>query len=212
MWCAVVGLPAFGVRAAAEAGLDPGRLLLVPAPGRDWPQVTATLLDGCDLVMLRVPASRRTAAPPPSLRRKLEATVRRHRGVLLIAGEWPGATLRLRVAGQDWAGIGAGHGRLRARRALVEVIGRGAAERPRSGWLWLPGPDGTVSTAPAPGIPAAGTPVTVALAARTPAAGTPVTVAPAAALAASALAASALAASALAASAVAGAAALAGAR
>src|SRR5262249_35878209 len=29
-WCAAVGLPHLGVAAAAEAGLDPGRLLLVP--------------------------------------------------------------------------------------------------------------------------------------------------------------------------------------
>ncbi|HEY1347010.1 MAG TPA: hypothetical protein VGF54_18640, partial [Streptosporangiaceae bacterium] len=29
-WCAAVGLPQLGAAAAAEAGLDPGRLLLVP--------------------------------------------------------------------------------------------------------------------------------------------------------------------------------------
>src|ERR1700728_2301977 len=32
-WCAAVGLPSLGVRAAAEVGLDPGQLLLVAQPG-----------------------------------------------------------------------------------------------------------------------------------------------------------------------------------
>src|SRR5215475_15543951 len=52
-WCAIAGLPALGVAAAAGAGLDPDRLLLVPDPGAGWPQVVATLLDGCDLIVLR---------------------------------------------------------------------------------------------------------------------------------------------------------------
>jgi hypothetical protein len=55
-WCAVAGLPQLGVRAAADAGLDPGRLLLIPDLGPSWPQVVASLLDGCDLVLLCPPA------------------------------------------------------------------------------------------------------------------------------------------------------------
>jgi hypothetical protein len=43
--------------------------------------------------------------------------------------------------------MGAGHGRLRARKAQVVASGRGAGERPRSAWLWLPGPDGAVTMA-----------------------------------------------------------------
>src|SRR5579859_3379988 len=38
-WCAVAGVPEVGVAAAAGAGLDPARLLLVPEPGPNWPQV-----------------------------------------------------------------------------------------------------------------------------------------------------------------------------
>jgi hypothetical protein len=34
-WCAVVGLPQLGVAAAADAGLNPGRMLLI-ADGRRW--------------------------------------------------------------------------------------------------------------------------------------------------------------------------------
>jgi hypothetical protein len=141
-WCAVAGLPQAGVAAAADAGLDPERMLLVPEPGPGWPQVVASLLDGCELVLLRPPAR-----PSAQMRRRVEATVRRFGGVLVVAGDWDGAQVRLLVTDQEWAGIGAGHGRLRARRARVVADGRGAAARPRARWLWLPAPDGSVADA-----------------------------------------------------------------
>jgi hypothetical protein len=138
-WCAVVGLPQLGVAAAADAGLDPDRMLLIADPGTGWPQVVASLLDGCELVLLRPPDR-----PSAQMRRRLEATVRRFGGVLVVAGDWDGAQTRLFVAHQEWIGIGAGHGRLRARRAQVVADGRGAAARARAQWLWLPGPGGSV--------------------------------------------------------------------
>jgi hypothetical protein len=141
-WCAVVGVPAVGMRAAAEAGVDPGRVLLVAEPGPRWPQVVASLLDGFDVVLLCPPDP-----PPAQLRRKLEAAARRYGSVLVVAGDWPGAQSRLLVTSAEWTGIGTGHGRLRARRAQVVASGRGAGERPRSAWLWLPGPDGSVTPA-----------------------------------------------------------------
>jgi hypothetical protein len=141
-WCAVVGVPAVGMRAAAEAGVDPGRVLLVAEPGPRWPQVVASLLDGFDVVLLCPPDP-----PPAQLRRKLEAAARRYGSVLVVAGDWPGAQSRLLVTSAEWTGIGTGHGRLRARRAQVIASGRGAGERPRSAWLWLPGPDGSVTPA-----------------------------------------------------------------
>ncbi|HXW46462.1 MAG TPA: hypothetical protein VEL03_16860, partial [Streptosporangiaceae bacterium] len=143
-WCAIAGVPPAGVRAAADAGLDPARLVLIPDLGQGWPQVVASLLDGFDIVLLRPPEQ-----PPAQLRRKLEAAARRYGSVLLVTGDWPGAQARLAVTQEEWIGIGAGHGRLRARRAQVVSSGRGAGERPRSCWLWLPGPDGSVSAASA---------------------------------------------------------------
>ena len=139
-WCAVTGLPQAGVAAAADAGLDPGRMLLVAEPGPGWPQVVVSLLDGCELVLLHPPDR-----PSALVRRRIEATVRRFGGVLVVAGDWEGAQLRLLVTDQQWAGIGAGHGRLRARRVRVVADGRGAAARPRARWLWLPAPDGSVA-------------------------------------------------------------------
>ena len=141
-WCAAVGLPQLGVAAAADAGLDPDRMLLIPDPGAGWPQVVASLLDGCELVLLR-PSDR----PSAQVRRRLEATVRRSGGVLVVAGNWEGAPTRVLVTRQEWTGIGAGHGRLRARRVQLVADGRGAAARPRARWLWLPGPDGSVAVA-----------------------------------------------------------------
>jgi hypothetical protein len=142
-WCAITGVPQLGVRAAADAGLDPGRMLLIAEPGANWPQVVVSLLDGCELVLLRPPDR-----PSAQLRRKLEAVLRRRGGVLVVAGEWDGAQSRLLIADQEWIGIGAGHGRLRARRVQVVADGRGSATRPRARWLWLPGPDGSVAAAP----------------------------------------------------------------
>ena len=138
-WCAVAGVPQLGVSAAAGVGLDPARMLLVADPGTAWPQVVASLLDGCELVLLR-PPGQATA----QVRRRLEAVLRRCGGVLVVAGDWDGAQVRLLVTRQRWAGIEAGHGRLRARQALVVADGRGAAARERTRWLWLPGPDGSV--------------------------------------------------------------------
>src|SRR2546429_2730896 len=136
-WCAAVGLPQLGVAAAAGAGLDPGRLLLIPDPGAGWPQVVASLIDGCELVLLRPPGR-----PSAQVRTRLAATLRRRGGVLVVAGGWDGAQARLLVVRQEWAGIGTGHGRLRARRVQVTVDGRGAAARLRTEWLGLPGAGG----------------------------------------------------------------------
>ena len=141
-WCAVAGVPQLGVSAAACVGLDPARMLLVADPGTAWPQVVASLLDGCELVLLRPPGH-----APAQVRRRLEAVLRRCGGVLVVAGDWDGAQVRLLVTRQRWAGIEAGHGRLRARQALVVADGRGAAARERTRWLWLPGPDGSVGPA-----------------------------------------------------------------
>jgi hypothetical protein len=141
-WCAVTGLPQAGVAAAAGVGLEPDRMLLIGEPGPGWPQVVASLLDGCELVLLRPPGR-----PAAQVRRRVEAVVRRFGGVLVVAGDWEGAQVRLLVTHQEWAGIGAGHGRLRGRRVRVVADGRGAAARPRAQWLWLPAPDGSVAVA-----------------------------------------------------------------
>jgi hypothetical protein len=148
-WCGIAGIPEAGVLAAAALGLDVDRTLLVPDPGPAWPQVVASLLDGCELVLLRPPG-----AASAQVRRHLEATLRRGRGALLVAGDWPGAQVRLRVVAQRWTGLGEGHGRLRACRAEVMTEGRGEAAVPRTRWLWLPAEDGSVAPVDPVDIPA----------------------------------------------------------
>lgn len=146
-WAAVVGVPEFGVVAAAAMGADLERLLLVDAPGRQWPETVAALADGAEFVLLRP-----IGPPAPALARRLNAVVRRYGCVLAVTGEqaraWEGASLGLRVSGGEWTGLGAGHGHLRARRTRVTATGRGGAQRHT--WLWLPAPDGTVTPADPP--------------------------------------------------------------
>ena len=141
-WCGIAGVPEAGVLAAVGLGLDAERTLLVPDPGPAWAQVAASLLDGCELVLLRPPAR-----APAQVRQRLEATLRRGRGVLLVVGDWPGAQVRLRVLTRGWTGLGDGHGRLRACCAQVMADGRGEAAVPRTRWLWLPAEDGRVTAA-----------------------------------------------------------------
>jgi hypothetical protein len=133
-WCAVVGLPTLGAVAAAEVGIDLGRLALVPDPGPDWSTVVAALLDGVDVVVavcqvgLSVTVSRRLAARA------------RQRGSVLVpyGTGWEGADLVLEPVHDGWQGLGAGRGRLRARELTVRARGRGVASRPRQVRVWLP--------------------------------------------------------------------------
>jgi hypothetical protein len=147
-WCAIAGMPEAGLVAGAGLGLDLDRILLVPDLGTSWPQVVASLLDGCEMVLVR-PPSRASA----QVRQRLEATLRRARGVLVVAGDWAGAQVRLRVTAQGWTGLGDGFGRLRACCAEVVADGRGEAALAKTRWLWLPAQDGTVAVADQADIP-----------------------------------------------------------
>ncbi|HET6810948.1 MAG TPA: hypothetical protein VFH50_08070 [Acidimicrobiales bacterium] len=136
-WCAVVGMPALGAEAAAAAGIDLGRLALVPDPGERWPTVVAALLDGIDVVAVGI------RRPRPADARRLSARARHQGAVLLGVGSaWPESDVALRVAGAEWEGLGRGHGHLRRRRLDVEATGRRGADRPRRTSLWLPSDSG----------------------------------------------------------------------
>ncbi|WP_084011143.1 hypothetical protein [Pseudofrankia sp. DC12] len=153
-WCAVVGYPALGLLAAAEAGIALDRLVLVPEPGPRWPVVTAALIDALDVVAVRPPAGERTAGSA----RRLAARAR-ERGCLLlpVGAGWEGAELRLTAAERSFHGLGQGHGHLRGARLLVQVSGRGAASRTRHGWLTVAGHDPVIELDDAAGLsPATG--------------------------------------------------------
>jgi hypothetical protein len=140
LWGAVVGLPSLGLAAAAELGVALERLALVPSPGPQWATVTAALLDAVDVVAVRPPERFR-----PGDARRLAARARERGAVLMPVGPWiEGAEVRLRLAGGQWRGLAAGHGRLQRRMVEVVATGRGAAARQRQVSCWLPGSSGRV--------------------------------------------------------------------
>ncbi|HZC27172.1 MAG TPA: hypothetical protein VE287_09105 [Actinopolymorphaceae bacterium] len=142
-WCGLVGMPGFGAEAAAGMGIDLARLVLVPAPGRHWLNVVATLVDVLDLVVVRPPSKAYDAEA-----RRLAARVRERGAVLVVqAREWSGCELRFAITSSTWHGLGAGHGHLTAREVTVEATGRGAGGRRRTTRMWLPDRDGAIRPA-----------------------------------------------------------------
>jgi len=140
-WVALVGMPEVGPEAAASMGIDLGRLALVPDPGEQWPAVVSALLDGIELVAVRLGGRLR---PRPVEARRLAARARHQSSVLIVTGTpWPeGCDLSLDVVAGEWDGLGAGYGSLTRRRVEVAVGGRRAASRRRQAALWLPDESG----------------------------------------------------------------------
>lgn len=143
LWCGVVGMPDFAVVSAQELGCDLDRLVLVPAPGPEWVNVTAALVDALSIVVVQ-PGGRVSDAEAA----RLGARLRQREAVLISCASWPRSDLSLRVLPGGWSGLGQGHGRLRHRRAAVEVCGRGTP-LPRRFDVWLPGEDGSARVAAA---------------------------------------------------------------
>ncbi|MFF7989586.1 hypothetical protein ACFZDG_07305 [Kitasatospora xanthocidica] len=138
-WAAAVGLPDLGLAAAEGYGLDLRRLLVADDPGPHWAEVVSVLAGAVELVMLRP-----DGPVPPKLTARLAAVLRRSGCVLLVAGPWPGAALRLGVRSGRWFGLGDGHGQLAGRQVEVVAEGRGSAVRGRTARLWLPDERGEV--------------------------------------------------------------------
>ena len=125
---AVVGLPDFGLLAAAEMGADLSRLAVIPHPGSDPVEVAAVLMDGMDLVVLGL-AGRRV----PATRSRAVVARARQRGctLLVTGGQWRGASMRMdaRVCGYeitaDRSGVPVpGCGRISRVRVSVRAGGR----------------------------------------------------------------------------------------
>ncbi|HEU5223254.1 MAG TPA: hypothetical protein VFU07_06180 [Candidatus Lumbricidophila sp.] len=125
-WTAVVGVPEFGVEAAASFGIALDRLVLVPRPGPHWLTVVATLAEVVAVISVR-PTSRVSAGE----RARLEARLRDRSASVIVAGEWAGADVSLRASPRAWSGLGAGYGLLDATEIDVAASGRGAFVVPR---------------------------------------------------------------------------------
>ncbi|MFC5501574.1 hypothetical protein ACFPJ4_04880 [Lysinimonas soli] len=147
-WCAVVGVPDLGVEAAAGLGIDLERLVLVPHPGEQWLSVVSALVDVVSVVLVKPPAvgvDGRVRLGEAAASR-LASRLRQREAVLVSLGDWPHTDARLAVTESNWAGIGAGFGRLTARQVTVSSVSRSWAGRARSRRLWLPGPDEQLET------------------------------------------------------------------
>lgn len=131
-WCGVVGMPGFGVEAAAHAGVDLARVVLIPEPGPRWLAVTATIADVLPIVAVRPPARAKDADVA-----RLAARIRDRGAVLLVQGPWPQAEAMIDVSDPVWTGVGEGHGILSQREVTVTVSHR-RAPVPRSGKVLLP--------------------------------------------------------------------------
>jgi hypothetical protein len=153
-WCAVVGMRHLGAAAAAEAGIDLTRLVLVPSPGRQWATAVGALLDGLDVVMVRAPRDVRAGEA-----RRLAARARERRSTLVPIGPWPDTVdQRVRVTGSEWVGLHRGYGRITGRRCRVAASGRGAAARERRVVATLPQSGAPSAAAAAGPLPAGGAP------------------------------------------------------
>lgn len=148
-WSAVIGVPDFGLEAAAELGVDLDRTVLVPEPGDAWLEVTAALADVLGVVVVRAPAARSGSRPVSQHQAaRLAPRIRQHDAVLISVGDWPRAEARLSIRDSRWTGIGRGHGRLTGRRA--RVIAELSTGQVREADLLLPGDDHEVRVVDAP--------------------------------------------------------------
>ncbi|MDN4479359.1 hypothetical protein [Demequina muriae] len=127
-WTAAIGMPTVGVVAAARRGIALERFALIPHPGAQAAQAVGACVDGMDVVLL----GERLALSDAD-RRRLAARVKERGGLIIAAGEWPGAHVTLTVERSSWEGLGAGDGRLIERELTVAVSGRrqGAVRRVR---------------------------------------------------------------------------------
>jgi hypothetical protein len=115
----------------------------VPDPGAELVAVVSALVDGFELVVLGPVGAR---GVQPQLARQLAGRVRNRGAVRLTAGSWPGVDLELRVSNRKWRGLTEdGFGHLEFRDVLVSARGRGAAARPHTVALQLPGPNGAAA-------------------------------------------------------------------
>ena len=115
-WCAVVGIPQFGIEAARAIGVRTERVVYVPEVQTDELfNVVAALMEVVDVVVL---APTRVT---PTQAARLVARMREKHCLLATWGAWPSADARLDWSHIEWRGVGLGHGNLQARRVTLEV-------------------------------------------------------------------------------------------
>ena len=145
LWCSVVGPLDLGIVAGVELGVDLDHLIVVDTPRTRLATVLGALVDGCDVVMLRLPLA---LTRQEMLR--LSARARQRRVLLLLvrdvrshANAWADAPeITAVVCSSDFVGIANGSGRIAARRIVVETRHRRGVDNAGPVALWLPSPGG----------------------------------------------------------------------
>src|SRR4051794_12777401 len=146
-WLAVLGLPAFGLRAASEVGIALDRLVMIAEPDgleeTALANVMSALIDGFDLILLR--SSPRVRA---GTARRLQARVQARGGVLIVVGNPRqfGCDLTISGLSAEWEGLSHGAGRLVRRRITLASDGRRIPRQRRTD-VWLPGEGGGIEIA-----------------------------------------------------------------
>ena len=136
-WMATLGCNELSLVGAEQAGVALHRMVMVTQPPpSSWGAVAAALVDAFDVVLVGG-----SSAVHASDARRLLSRARERGGIIIdVANSWSEAPdLVLEVTGQQWVGLGDGHGVLTARQVTIEVSGRRGV-RPRQVPLWLPGP------------------------------------------------------------------------
>lgn len=128
-WCAVVGMPDFGLEAAAAAGIDLERLVLVPHPGEKWWPVLSALVETMTAIAVHPPE-----IPTAGDIARLQGKLRTHDAVLLVDRDWPGTRATLTVRHRRAQVLGTGWGLLTSRELDIVSRGRGTT---RDGTLRL---------------------------------------------------------------------------
>jgi len=160
-WCAITGRSDLGLLAVYELGVNLNRIAIIAPPASplsDIWQAAAILLKGVDVVLLDLRLQDIRLQRHMNAIRRLAALARKYGSVCIVlssGADTPmqertsrgiGASVILKVASSSWLGPSRGYGHFHSRVALVESTGRGAAARPVEQELYLPGPDGTVTT------------------------------------------------------------------
>lgn len=149
-WTAFVGGTDIGLVAAGEHGVVLERVMVVDPEPSAWSSALAALIGAVDVIVI----SPRHRLREPDARR-IGSRLRERGSVLVsIGSRWPvGADVQLDVDESRWCGVGVGHGVLQSRKVTIAGSGRGAAARPRSLDVLLPGPGGAPRPVEADAVP-----------------------------------------------------------
>jgi hypothetical protein len=146
-WVGVAGLAELGIRAAAEMGVALERLVMITGDP-PWGDVLTAMIDGFDVVVLGPRVGQGIGRLGGGAARRLQARAQ-SRGVVMLTVGVPmfGADLQFTADGDEWVGLGDGHGVASGRRVLVELSGR-RMPRARRATMWLPDANGRPVPAP----------------------------------------------------------------